>query len=185
MNDANLRQLTFMKTDRLGQISNMHLQFADRHEKGVFHPDCLKLAELASTAVDFSKTGIPINIQEIPKYDHTKPDFMAPGPRVWIDNGKAVVAEREFANDEEDVVTALDEETKKPRYYESNKALGVLFRDINERQFLDEVEVFSRQRTNDYGSGNLMRRLLAYVKKEAMHVQWEEYRPLARELRET
>jgi hypothetical protein len=174
-----------MRTDRLGQISNMHLQFADRHVEGVHHLDCLKLAELASTAVDFSKTGVPINIQEIPKYDHTKPDFMAPGPRVWIENGKAIVAEREYPDDENDVVAALDEETRKPRYYESHKTLGVLFRDIDERRFLDEMEIFSRQHANDCGAENMMRRLLAYVKKEAMIVQWDHYRPLARELRET
>ncbi|KAF2706974.1 RdRP-domain-containing protein [Pleomassaria siparia CBS 279.74] len=177
--------LTFMKTDRLGQISNMHLQFADRYDEGVLHPTCVKLAQLASTAVDYSKTGIAVDITQIPRYDHTKPDFMAPGPRVFIEDNKAVVAERVYENDEEDVVSALDEETRKPRYYESHKTLGVLFRDIDERQFLDDAERHGRQRSSAPKADSMMRRVLAYVKKEAILVQWTNYVPLARELRET
>lgn len=50
----------FMENDRLGQISNLHLQLADQRELGVMDRDCIKLAGLASTAVDFSKTGIPV-----------------------------------------------------------------------------------------------------------------------------
>jgi hypothetical protein len=36
------------------------MQLADQHHEGTAHPDCLKLAELASIAVDFSKTGIAV-----------------------------------------------------------------------------------------------------------------------------
>lgn len=52
----------FMETDQLGQISTIHVQLADRKPCGVFDSDCIKLAEMASTAVDFSKTGIPVSI---------------------------------------------------------------------------------------------------------------------------
>lgn len=51
----------FMETDQLGQISTVHVQLADQRSEGVFHPDCIKLAQMASTAVDFSKTGIPVS----------------------------------------------------------------------------------------------------------------------------
>jgi len=164
----------------------MHLQFADRYDEGVLHPDCLKLAQLASTAVDYSKTGIAVNVAEIPKYDNTKPDFMAPGPRIHIENGKAVFAPRTYQYvNEEDVVYALDEETRKTRYYESHRTLGILFRDIDERKFLEETETFSRQRSNVSSTGKMMHRLLAYVKVEASGFQWVHYKTLARELRET
>jgi hypothetical protein len=33
---------------------------ADQSEEGVNDERCIKLAEMASTAVDFSKTGIPV-----------------------------------------------------------------------------------------------------------------------------
>lgn len=52
--------LTFMATDQLGYISNTHPQVADQKLEGTLHPSCLKMAEMASTAVDFSKTGIPV-----------------------------------------------------------------------------------------------------------------------------
>lgn len=51
----------FMETDQLGRISMTHMQLADRRPNGTLDPDCLKLAEMASTAVDFSKTGIPVS----------------------------------------------------------------------------------------------------------------------------
>jgi len=55
----------FMETDQLGQISTIHLQLADQNLEGVFHKDCITLAEMASTAVDFSKTGIPVSPRSI------------------------------------------------------------------------------------------------------------------------
>ena len=50
----------FMENDALGRIATLHQTLADIYDEGVFHPDCIKLAELHSTAVDFSKTGIPV-----------------------------------------------------------------------------------------------------------------------------
>jgi len=53
--------LDFMRTDRLGYISNLHLQAADQLDDGINNAACIKLAEMASTAVDFSKTGVPVS----------------------------------------------------------------------------------------------------------------------------
>ena len=53
--------IQFMENDRLGQISNLHMQVADQTALGVRDPTCIELAGLASTAVDFSKTGIPVS----------------------------------------------------------------------------------------------------------------------------
>lgn len=52
--------IQFMETDQLGRISTLHQILADKRPEGTFHPECIKLAEMASTAVDFSKTGIPV-----------------------------------------------------------------------------------------------------------------------------
>jgi hypothetical protein len=52
--------VTFMETDQLGRICNAHKILADQSDKGVLDPRCDLLAEMASTAVDFSKTGIPV-----------------------------------------------------------------------------------------------------------------------------
>lgn len=55
--------VNFMENDRVGQIATLHQILADRSNLGTFDPDCITLAELHSTAVDFSKTGIPVRIQ--------------------------------------------------------------------------------------------------------------------------
>lgn len=44
----------FMKTDRLGIIEARRMILEDQMQMGTRHPDC-KLAELHSTAVDFSE----------------------------------------------------------------------------------------------------------------------------------
>jgi hypothetical protein len=41
----------------VGLISTRHLMIADQKPQGVFDPDCLMLAEMASVAVDFPKSG--------------------------------------------------------------------------------------------------------------------------------
>lgn len=52
--------IDFMENDQLGRIATIHTQLADRKDGGTQHPDCITLAEMHSTAVDFSKTGIPV-----------------------------------------------------------------------------------------------------------------------------
>ena len=53
--------LEFMENDQLGRIAVLHQVLADQAQKGTFDRDCLELADMHSTAVDFSKTGIPVN----------------------------------------------------------------------------------------------------------------------------
>ena len=52
--------IDFMENDQLGRIVTVHTQQADRRDGGTQHPDCITLAEMHSTAVDFLKTGIPV-----------------------------------------------------------------------------------------------------------------------------
>jgi len=51
--------IDFMQNDQLGRIATLHQVLAD-DEQGTRSPQCLDLAALHSTAVDFSKTGIPV-----------------------------------------------------------------------------------------------------------------------------
>ncbi|RIA98947.1 RNA dependent RNA polymerase-domain-containing protein [Glomus cerebriforme] len=64
----------FMLNNRLGQIGNLHLALADYSVEGVRSKKCIELAELHSKAVDFNKTGVPVDdiLPTIDKY----PDFM-------------------------------------------------------------------------------------------------------------
>ena len=54
--------ISFMENDNLGLIATLHQILADQRVLGTFDPDCLLLANLHSTAVDFSKTGIPVSV---------------------------------------------------------------------------------------------------------------------------
>jgi len=55
--------VNFMENDKVAQIATLHQILADRSDLGTFEPVCVVLAELHSTAVDFSKTGIPVRVQ--------------------------------------------------------------------------------------------------------------------------
>jgi hypothetical protein len=59
--------VNFMKTDQLGRISNRHMVLADFRSEGTTHPQCILLAEMASTAVDYSKTGVPVDVSKMPR----------------------------------------------------------------------------------------------------------------------
>ena len=49
--------LDYISSDLVGIIATRHLQIADQEYLGTLHPDCLKLAQLHSKAVDYPKTG--------------------------------------------------------------------------------------------------------------------------------
>jgi RNA-dependent RNA polymerase len=87
----------------LGIVATNFLLIADRHADGIFAPDCAKLAELHSWAVDFPKNGEPVPFDIIPHPKiRVKPDWYAP-----------------------EITGVLNAD-----YYESQTALGKMFRDI-------------------------------------------------------
>lgn len=52
--------LHFMENDNLGMIATLHQILADQSTLGTFDAQCILLAGLHSTAVDYSKTGIAV-----------------------------------------------------------------------------------------------------------------------------
>jgi RNA-dependent RNA polymerase len=80
------------------------LIIADQSRDGLNDRDCLTLARLHSDAVDYPKSGQPVSLEAIPKLKfRAKPDWNAP----------------ETIN------------TDSANYYESQRAIGRLFRDID------------------------------------------------------
>ncbi|CAE6419177.1 unnamed protein product [Rhizoctonia solani] len=68
----------FITSDMVGIISTQHLKLADFRAMGVNDPDCLKLAELHSRAVDFPKSGTPVVSSEMPRSGRMpRPDWDA------------------------------------------------------------------------------------------------------------
>ncbi|KAI0061951.1 RdRP-domain-containing protein [Artomyces pyxidatus] len=93
----------YINNDLLGMVATQWLLIAD--SEGIYSPDCLKLAQVHSDAVDFPKSGQPVSIQSVPRLKRPeRPDWNA----------------GEFVNLDESKV-----------YYRSNKAIGRLFRDID------------------------------------------------------
>ena len=105
MLDGHLRNYRLEGTilgDLVGRISTLHLTIADQSEKGSFDSRCLDLAEMASHAVDFTKSGVPVNRSRLPRADSKlRPDFLS------------------FPGDD------FEKDT-----YSSNKALGHMFRAV-------------------------------------------------------
>ncbi|KAJ8071651.1 hypothetical protein OCU04_001972 [Sclerotinia nivalis] len=174
--------LTFMKTDQLGVISNRHQVYADQNEMGTQCSQCLVLAELCSTAVDFSKTGIAPDIYHstVPKSTLWRPDFMAPGPHIKISNRPT--DRLEFAK-EYAPIEAMEEEDEVSniKYYESQKTCGKLYRAIDERQVFEDVQKLNMQ-AND--SPNVMQHVWEFVKSRSHGILWQHLRSEALEIQE-
>lgn len=58
----------------LGIVCNAHMALADESPDGPYDPACLVLAAKASQAVDFSKTGVPVE-RDFPRAE-SYPDYM-------------------------------------------------------------------------------------------------------------
>ncbi|CAI6338971.1 unnamed protein product [Periconia digitata] len=177
----------YMNSDRLGQLSNKHKIRADIHPEGTTHSDCIKLAKLASDAVDFSKSGKAVNMSQAPRgTDRNRPDFMAPGSSFIINNaGKAEIEEEDEDDiDNPDGINVLNPDRSPARYYKSNKVLGKLYRNIDENNFLRHMHNDFESAQSEFGRETLIQKLNRYVDRETSVFQWEQHRGFAEELRE-
>ncbi|KAI5120647.1 hypothetical protein M0805_007984 [Coniferiporia weirii] len=106
----------YMNADNIGIIATNWLIVADQSEEIIFDPDCLKLAQLHSNAVDYPKTGNAVPMTEIPKLKFTaRPDWSEPE-------------------------TSRRSEVE---YYKSKRAIGELYRNIELPKFSTQLSVFS------------------------------------------
>ncbi|KAL7943797.1 RdRP domain-containing protein [Trichoderma barbatum] len=148
--------VTFMETDILGVIANRHQICADDKDEGTVDQECIKLAELHSTAVDYSKTGIPVAIQMLPKAPRMRPDFLAPAPPAHVyDRGEiGHIGDPESDGDDEDGMGF-----SKFKYYKSQKILGELYRGVDE----DRIWAQDVQRPVDASGPSLWSQLNTHV----------------------
>ncbi|ATY61703.1 RNA dependent RNA polymerase [Cordyceps militaris] len=141
--------IEFMRTDVLGLIANRHLLYADIQPAGTSDPTCIKLAELHSTAVDYSKTGIPPVVSEMPRQPKTRPDFMAPAPPTTTYSlGEIAFVEVDEDEDEGDDGFGRP----RHRYHKSEKILGELYRAVDEKSLWARV-TGAGSRRNNAGAG--------------------------------
>lgn len=184
-NDMSDFFVKFMETDQLGMLCNVHMQLADQRTLGTLDPDCVTIAGMTSTAVDFSKTGIAVDMKRLPKYDRVRPDFMAPSPRVQVNDSGDIEIEDLDPNDDE-AFEGIDEERKPLRYYKSNKVLGMLYRNIDEKHFIADMQNSHHARRKAIEpSHSLMSKLCKYVMQqaEAYGVLYDHHLEFARDVR--
>ncbi|PHH75454.1 hypothetical protein CDD80_2356 [Ophiocordyceps camponoti-rufipedis] len=126
----------FMRNDTLGPIAVRHQILADVRKSGTLDLECIELAKMHSSAVDFSKTGIPVDPQTMPKPPLTRPDFMAPAPPVKLyDLGQiAHIEEDSFQENDEDDGMGM----ARQRFHRSSKVLGTLYRGVDEKKIWSE-----------------------------------------------
>lgn len=111
---------------------------------------------------------------------------MATNPRVFVESKGAVLGHNEDDDDEVDPVSALDPDTRKYRYYESDKVLGKLYRAIDEAEFFEQMQRDSRSKTARDPRNSLMEKLLQHVRREtlALGLQYKHHMGLAKRLRD-
>ncbi|KAM0751510.1 RdRP-domain-containing protein [Meredithblackwellia eburnea MCA 4105] len=94
----------YILNDCTALIATRHLSLCDGDvENGPNSTECIKLAELHSHAVDFAKSGKPVEIRSIPRAPKMRPDFTCPAFRTSVASSG---------------------------FYPSQKSLGKLFRSV-------------------------------------------------------
>lgn len=116
----------------------------------------------------------------LPKRSKCRPDFMAPGPRIRIQDRPEIDADE----DSEGKDDLLSQEDAGYVYYPSQKALGKLYRAIDESKFLDEIRQDAKNTPTPLPGDTLMKTLWDYVKRYTILVQWNHLRGSAKEIRE-
>ncbi|KAF3917535.1 hypothetical protein AA313_de0200782 [Arthrobotrys entomopaga] len=198
--------LNFMENDRLGVICTQHTIIADHSSNGVYSPDCLKCAKLASQAVDFPKTGIPVKMSDLPRTSNFRPDFMRPSPRVGVKAGKYNLSKdpslEPDSEDEDEIDPAINSSSQagggggrgggdaddpfsaatQYTYYESPKALGCLYREIDEEKFITAWEDTAKGYER-YGPDHLLGQVQDYFLKYVDMVKVQQVYDFATHLR--
>ncbi|KAK5072515.1 hypothetical protein LTR51_005153 [Lithohypha guttulata] len=166
--------IDFMQNDQLGRIATLHQVIADGPE-GTRSTECLKLAELHSTAVDFSKTGVKVDIRQIPRTPAYRPDFMAPSASIKVEKG----IERRS-----DPLSEALEGRQRYRYFESERILGRLYRAIDEDLFFGELEDDTSSLFSSAATDNVLPEILKFISDMMRGQDWKRYLPKAREVRD-
>lgn len=128
----------FMRNDTLGVIAVRHQILADVHNDGTLDEECIKLAKMHSSAVDFSKTGIPVDPQTMPKAPRTRPDFLAPAPPVKLYDLGQIAHIEDSVQDDDDEGDGMGMGMAGRRYHRSTRILGTLYRGVDEKKIWSE-----------------------------------------------
>ncbi|AEO71004.1 a8941fea-77c3-45e5-a276-955ba504fbd3 [Thermothielavioides terrestris] len=173
----------FMRTDHLGVIATRHKILADQREGGTLDQDCVRLAELHSRAVDFSKTGRAVERWELPQSLKWRPDFLSRGPEIKIHDISAIELDQYAASRGDEDVDDVNDEGPQHRYYRSEKILGKLYRAVDERKIWAED---IRMAITSRGSSSFWDQFLAVIQERVRAigpVEWQRRSAEAQRIR--
>ena len=123
----------------------------------------------------------------IPIHRPFKPDFMAPGPRMVIEGDIPKIEDNPPQSiqeifDHEQREPILSDHSTKVRYYRSEKALGQLYRAIDEQEFLSDLQ--HGRRTGKASTKSALHPAWQYVTHYVQTLQWEHLKEWAHGVRE-
>ncbi|KAI0147126.1 RdRP-domain-containing protein [Xylariaceae sp. FL1272] len=174
----------FMATDQLGLIAVKHIILADMHVAGTVHEGCKLLAEMHSTAVDYSKTGIPVDMTKLSTMQRTnyRPEFLAPAPPANLVDRTEIQFELPTAASDDEERDEDDDTGPRHKFYRSNKILGVLYNLIDEKRiWKEDIHV-----TVNRSGSSLWNELWGHIQKECLQldeVDWKSSLDEARSIR--
>ena len=128
-----------------------------------------------------------MNFEELPRWPKFRPDFQASGPRVLIEKDVNFEEEdfRRTPEEDEEVEEVASYSPPTPRYYESEKILGKLYREIDEQKFFEELQRQSRLSTlNASKARSLADAVWTYVRERTTNFQWHHYLQFARDVKD-
>ncbi|EJT98377.1 RdRP-domain-containing protein [Dacryopinax primogenitus] len=140
MNDVIDFIIDYVNNDLVGRLATEHLILADQHPDGVKYSNCHQLAQLYALALDFAKTGTPIDQDQIPSLlNDMKPDYLQREQQV----GK-----------------------QSTKFYQSQRALGHMFREPDLQIDFDAIrEESTFSETNGFDGDILFHRVRDLVTK--------------------
>jgi hypothetical protein len=105
---------------------------------------------------------------------------MGPGPNVKVEKDLVTLLE------EMDISPDADDEEdsggQRQFYYASEKILGQLYRAIDEKSFLDELHMSTRE--SDLHTRTILESLWLYVERETAGFQWQHQVGVATDIKE-
>jgi hypothetical protein len=128
-----------------------------------------------------------VDFKQLPNYPKSRPDFQAPGPRVLIEKDISFEEEDETSTPNED--NELDEVAgygpQKLRYYESQKVLGKLYREIDEFETLKAIQAQARPaKLGLNATRSLSDAVWNYVNQKTALILWAHHKEFARDVKD-
>lgn len=117
-------------------------------------------------------------MRKMPKVTPVRPDFMAPGPHIKIEKKEGLILDQSDPSQDDDD----EEQDFTPyKYYESKKALGKLFRAVDEHDIFSELHKYRMVNRDDT---NLLDHLWHHVSRKTQLIQWHQHVRDAQDLRD-